>query len=391
MRVLYDHQVFEKQNFGGISRYFLELLSGHSGFEAEIAVTYSNNLHLLSHPRFRGRIQPLRNDAEEFLWGLTFRGKNRLHDLTGRILRRPKPGAANLENALDSLASGHFDVFHPTYFDPYFLESLGKRPFVLTVYDMIHEVYPEYFPLTDSTSARKRKLCEKATRIIAISHSTKNDLVQHFGTDPEKIDVVFLANSLKDVRPTNRAGNPPTDRYILFTGSRWGYKNFSFFARVITDILIDHAPLKLVCTGDPFNAEERSFFDEHSISHLIEHRAAVSDDDLANLYAGAEMFIFPSLHEGFGLPTLEAFACGCPALLSDTPVMREIAGDAAIYFHPKSASELRAAARKVLEDSDLKNTLVSRGLKRVSEFSWQKTGKATVEVYRRALGTEGRG
>jgi glycosyltransferase involved in cell wall biosynthesis len=389
LRVLYDHQVFEEQNFGGISRYFMELFSGNSGFEAEIAVKFSDNLHLLSHPSFRDRIQPFQADVGDFLWGFSFRGKNRLYDLTAQILRRPKPGATNLENSLTSLTSGHHDVFHPTYFDPYFLESLGNQPFVLTVYDMIHEVFPEHIPLTDSTSPRKRILCERATRIVAISHSTKKDLIEHFRIDPEKIDVVYLANSLKGADPANPVGNPPSDRYILFTGNRGGYKNFFFFAQVIADILVQNGSLKLVCTGHPFTAEEKSFFEERSIAHLVEHRA-VSDTELASLYAGAEMFVFPSLYEGFGMPTLEAFACGCPALLSDTPAMKEVADNAAIFFHPKSVSELRAAIYKVLEDDDLKRTLVDRGLQRVSGFSWQKTGLETAEVYRRVLGSKNR-
>jgi len=389
LRVLYDHQIFEEQNFGGISRYFMELFSSNSGFEAEIAVKCSDNIHLLSHPSFRDRIQPFRSNLGDFLWGFNFRGKNRLYDLTAQILRRPQPGATNLENSLSSLTSGHYDVFHPTYFDPYFLESIGDRPFVLTIYDMIHEVFPEYFRETDSTSARKRFLCEKATRIVAISHSTKEDLIEHFGINPEKIDVVYLANSLMGADLANPVANRPSDRYILFTGNRWGYKNFFFFAQVIADTLIKNGPLKLVCTGPPFNAEERSFFEEHSISNLVEHHAAC-DSELASLVEGAEMFVFPSLYEGFGMPILEAFACGCPVVLSDTPAMKEIAGDAAMYFHPKSIAELRAAVHKVLEDDGLKRTLIDRGRERGSKFSWQKTSLETAEVYRKVLGSKNR-
>ena len=385
LRVLYDHQVFEEQNFGGISRYFIELFSSNSGFEAEIAIKYSDNIHLLSHPRFRDQIQPFRIDLEEFLWGFNFRGKNRLHDLTAQILRRPKPSAKNVENSLTSLTTGHNDVFHPTYFDPYFLEALGNQPFVLTVYDMIHEVLPGHFPLADLTSQRKRILCEKASRIIAISHTTKKDLIEHFKINPEKIDVVYLANSLMGADLANRVANPPSGKYILFTGNRWGYKNFLFFAQVIADILIKNGPLKLVCTGPPFSAEEKAFFEEHSISHLVEHRAAC-DSELAGLHEGAEMLVFPSLYEGFGMPILEAFACGCPVVLSDTPALKEIAGDAAMYFHPKSIAELRAAVHQVLEDDDLKRALIERGHERVSKFSWQKTGLETAEVYRSALG-----
>jgi len=384
LRVLYDHQVFEEQNFGGISRYFMELFSSNSGFEAEIAVKFSDNIHLLSRPSFRDRIQPFQSDLEGFLWGLKFRGKNRLYDLTAQILRRTKPGATNLENSLSSLTSGHYDVFHPTYFNPYFLESLRDRPFVVTIYDMIHEVFPEYFPLTDSTSARKRFLCEKATRIVAISHSTKKDLIEHFRINPEKIDVVYLASSLLGADLANPVTNPPSDRYILFTGNRWGYKNFFFFVRVIADILIEERSLKLVCTGPSLKPEERSYFEQLAIADRVVHRTA-SDAELAALYAHAEMFVFPSLYEGFGIPTLEAFAAGCPVVLSDTPAMREVAGNAALFFHPKRAAELRSAVCRVLSDDALKKTLVERGHQRQVLFSWKKTALETAEVYRRAL------
>lgn len=386
MRVLYDHQVFEMQNFGGISRYFVELFSEATKYEPEIALRYSNNLHLRDHHGLQYRVRPIPDLARGFLWGMEFRGKGRLYALMQRALRRHLPEAANAENSLETLGRGDFDLFHPTYYDPYFLGSLGRRPFVLTVYDMIHEIFPEYFRLTDATSSRKRTLCRRAARIIAISHSTKNDLIEIFGIEPDKIDVVYLASSLAGSLGSVHVEEPLPDRYILFTGSRWGYKNFPFLVRNISEILLSQISLNLVCTGDPFDEQEKEFFEALSIGHLVHHRATISDSELARLYRGAEMFVFPSLYEGFGVPTLEAFACRCPVLLSDIPVMREIAGDAALYFNPKNSSELRTAVKRVLEDEALRRTLVDRGLKVISKYSWGKTRLETAEVYRRALG-----
>jgi len=384
MRVLYDHQIFQEQDFGGVSRYFTELYSNCSAFDAEIAVVRSDNRHLFSLPEMKNRVRPYQGEIDDCFWGLKFRGKRRLYDAIMKITRRPTPVTTNLQHSVDRIRSSQYDLFHPTYYDPYFLEALGNRPFVITVPDLIHEHFPEDFSPEDSTAFRKQLLCKRATRIISISNTTKNDLVEFLGIDPKKIDVVYLASSIMPGSyPESALVELPT-RYILFTGSRDGYKNFFFFVRAIADILHENRSLRLVCTGPSFKPEERSFFDQLAIADRIVHRTA-SDAELAALYARAEMFVYPSLYEGFGMPTLEAFACGCPVVLSDTPAMREVAGNAAIFFHPRNAAELRSAVCRVLSDDALKKTLVERGHQRQVLFSWKKTALETAEVYRRAL------
>ncbi len=388
MRVLYDHQIFQEQSFGGVSRYFMELYSAGSDFEPEIAVRHSDNRHLLAHPELAGMVRPFRDNMGDFLPQLDFRGKGRLYDLLCRISRRPRPAAANREHSLRVISAGRFDVFHPTYFDPYFLEAIGSRPFVVTVFDMIHEIFPEHLSLADPASQWKRLLCDKASRIIAISHATKADLIEHFRVDPGKIDVVHLASSLKGIGEAAPPRLPDERRFLLYTGSRSGYKNFFFFAGVVAEIFVRFNDLRLVCTGEPLSALERSYLERLSIAHLVE-AGPVSDDELARLYAGAEMLIIPSLYEGFGMPILEACACGCPLVLSDTPAMREIAGDAALYFKPKSAPELGAAIERILGDDDLRAAMTRGGAHRARDFSWSATAQGTAEVYRRALGSAG--
>ncbi len=384
MRVLYDHQIFQEQNFGGVSRYFTELYSNASGFSAEIAVVRSDNQHLLSLPGMKGRIRPYQVEIDAWLWKLKFRGKGRVYDLLQKIARRPTLGKVNVQNSIARIRSSQHDLFHPTYYDPYFLDALESRPFVLTVHDLIHEFFPEDFLPEDSTRLRKQILCQRATRIIAVSNTTKKDLVEYLGIDPNKIDVVYHGNSINSrICPsTSSAGLP--NRYILFIGHRRGYKNFPLFVRAVADILIENSSLKLVCTGPPFTKAERSVFEQLSIADRMVHRTA-SDCELGALYAGAEMFVFPSLYEGFGLPILEAFVCGCPVVLSDTPTMREVAGEAALFFHPRDAPELRSAVSRILDDDTLKKTLVDRGHQREMMFSWQKTALETAAVYRRTL------
>ncbi|MBU4024291.1 glycosyltransferase, partial [bacterium] len=160
MKILYDHQIFTSQKYGGISRYFYELVlefSDSQGVDCEIPLLVSNN-HYISDKKFVNYVDLLPNKQ--------FRGKIRIFN----YLNKP--------NTILKLKQQKFDVFHPTYYDPYFLKYIGNKPFVLTVYDMIHEKFSDMFSPTDKTTEQKRLLVEKATKIIAISQSTKKDLIE---------------------------------------------------------------------------------------------------------------------------------------------------------------------------------------------------------------------
>lgn len=387
MNVLYDHQIFEKQQFGGISRYFYELwrYAEIVGFSARIQIRYGKNAYLLEANQFRASMQPFDDPWRVFLEHANVPGK----ELILRIKHRVVPGKPwkpilkekNRCAVLEHFQSHAPDIFHPTYYDPYFLEALQDRPFVLTVFDMIHERFPEYFKLTDRVSANKQRLCQAATRIIAISEQTKRDLIDLFHIDPEKIAVVHLANSISPTQNVPVIALPET--YLLFTGSRAIYKNFYFFVRAIADILRDYN-ITLVCTGKDFSGDERSFLEFVDLQHHILH---ISADDalLAYLYRHARAFVFPSLYEGFGIPILEAFACGCPAILSNTSSLPEVGGDAAIYFEPKNQRSIQEAIVNVLSHEDVRNGLVARGYERVKLFSWETTARKTAEVYQHAL------
>ncbi len=178
MKILYDHQIFTSQKYGGISRYFYELvreLTDTQKVECEIPLLVSNN-HYISDNKYVKYVDLLPNKQ--------FRGKGRIFN----YLNKP--------NTILKLKQQKFDVFHPTYYDPYFLTYLGKKPFVLTVHDMIHEKFSDMFLSTDKTTEQKRLLVEKATKIIAISQTTKKDLIELFGTDESKIEVVYHGNSM---------------------------------------------------------------------------------------------------------------------------------------------------------------------------------------------------
>ncbi|MEE4272577.1 MAG: glycosyltransferase family 1 protein [Thermoanaerobaculales bacterium] len=380
VKVLYDHQIFQTQEVGGISRYFSELLTRADASTAELSLKFSCNRHLpYDDPRFRN-IEPPTMAVDRFLGGVSFRGKGRLYDGLRRLQPTFDSADANRVYSLRQLTKGNFDVFHPTYYDPYFLTDLGDRPFVVTVFDMIHEVFPEFFFPFDPASQNKRLLCERASRIITISHTTKADLVRIFGVEEDRITVVHLASSLRSPLGDRGPWSAAPDRYILFTGNRTLYKNFLFFLRAIAGVLIEKPDLHLVCTGPPFTADELDYFVALGLGDRVVHIRA-NDEHLSGLYQRAEVFVFPSMYEGFGLPLLEAFACRCPAAVSDIAVFREVAGEAASYFHPKDANSIADSIRSILADQNLSDELREKGLERNRQFSWQQTFESTRMIY----------
>jgi glycosyltransferase involved in cell wall biosynthesis len=379
MRVLYDAQIFLAQKHGGISRYYYELacFSG-SDIETEIAVLYHRNEYL-------GKISkslPFPQGVDSFLGGKSFPGRGVLFNLKEKIRPSIVPKKENEKILLKKIVLEKPDIFHPTYYNNYFLDNIKSIPFVLTIYDMIHEIYPEYF-IGDKTAFLKRQLFDKAQQVIAISETTKNDILEIYNCPEKKIDVVHLASSLCPQQNISKGTKYP-EKFILFVGDRWIYKNFLFFVTAISPLLKNDEDLYLVCTGRPFNEKEIEFFAQNDISRKILQISA-SDEELATLYGNARVFVFPSLYEGFGLPVLESFACNCPVVLSNTGSLLEIAGDAALYFEPKSTSDIRNAVDKVLTSPSLRADLIYKGVQRLKKYSWTKTVEKTHEIYRKII------
>ena len=362
MNILYDHQIFTTQNYGGISRYFYELVKAFEDLgtiQTQTSLLVSNN-HYISDKKLIHHYN--------FMPHKEFRGKQRLMMLINKIA------------SIQKLKQQNFDIFHPTYYDPYFLDYIGNKPFVLTVYDMIHEKFSDMFSPTDKTSQYKKLLVEKATRIIAISESTKKDLIELFGTDASKIEVIYLGNSMFPTDVENKYIDVPR-KYILFVGSRGGYKNFERFINSIFQILNNDKNLFVICAGGgKFNKQELENFSSLNITEQIK-QYNLDDDTLANFYQNAQLFVFPSLYEGFGIPILEAFACNCPLVCSDTSSLSEIASDAAYYFNPYSEESIKNAILKILENHNIQEELKKQGILRLKQFSWEKTAIETNKVY----------
>ncbi len=381
-KVLFDHQIFELQRWGGVSRYFVELLRGLRGrVDVELALARSRSEYVPELNQLLGMHVTDAGHRETFLAGARVPARKQLFSVAKRLFPSMQASHVNRRTALARLRRGGYDLFHPTYFDPYFLGPLGDRPFVVTVYDLAHDVFPELFP-RDATSAQRRLVVERAARVIAISEHTKRDVVERLGVDPDRVDVVHLGFAWS--APARRPEGLP-ERYVLYTGTRPAYKNWAPFVRAIALLLLDTPGLHLVCSGHPFSDQERAHLEQLRIADRVVHVAA-DVGVLRALYAGAAVFVFPSLYEGFGLPVLEAFSEGCPAALARTSSLPEVGGAAALYFDPTDDASIRDAVARLLGDAALRATLVDRGRARVHEFTWETACALTAESYRGALG-----
>lgn len=369
MRLHFDNQIFISQKFGGISRYFTELIAGlkdRPNVEIEFSLFYSKNVHLKesSLPKLYGNCLPHRN----------FIGKEKIQNLLTNL---------SLKVQLIKLKNKNFDVFVPTYYNPFFLNFIGDKPFVLTVYDMIHELFPNYFQDDQLTFVPvKKQLIEKATKIIAISESTKRDIIRLYPEVEEtKIEVVYLSHSIKE--GLYKSLDLP-EKYVLFVGNRGTYKNFRFFLETLLPLLKRERNLHLVCTGPDFNKKELSWFKKLGVEKQLIHFSA-TDTELKRLYGNAEVFVFPSEYEGFGIPILEAMASGCPVIASNASSFPEVAGDAALYFNLGDQEGLAEALEKVVFNPEIKNQLKKKGYEQVKKFSWDKTVKGCYEVFKSAV------
>ena len=272
------------------------------------------------------------------------------------------------------------DVFHPTFYDDYFLEKdmLGRKSLVLTVHDMTAE---KYIP-NDETIKQKHRLIKRADKVIAISNNTKNDILHYVPVNPDKIHVVY--HGISCVNPA-LTGERLFDRpYVLYVGARYSYKNFRLLVNSFAKIASRFKDLILVCTGSPFNVNELAYFESLKIIDRVYSRF-VSEPELCNLYKYATCFVYPSLYEGFGLPILEAFTLNCPVLAANTSCFPEVGGDAIYYFDPLSEDSLIDAMIHILEDSQLREFFISKAKIRVRNFSWDKTAKEMACIYKELL------
>lgn len=380
MKVLYDYQAFTMQYFGGVSKSFCELISHlPKDVSVEIGVTQSNNVHLMQSG-FCPVLEAVGFDFKTFLPYFNFKGKGYLYSCFNRLFPFfPSVEHVNKRKSIELLQAGDFDIFHPTFFDDYFLPYLNGKPFVLTVHDMMPELFPQYFSRNDWQIIGKRKLVEKADAIIVVSEQTKQDLMEILKVPEDKINVVYHGGPIYERIVENALISEP---YFLYMGTRDKYKNFH---QLIVDFGKFSEKCKkalLVCTGDEFTLQEREVFREYDVTDRVVHFSA-TDEDVKNLYSHAIAFVYPSLYEGFGMPILEAFAYGCPVLLNNKSCFPEIAGDAGVYFlsDDKGSDLVEKLEMAFSWSDDERESIIQLGYKKLNFYSWQKSAEQLKYLY----------
>ena len=361
MQVGFDEQVFLAQRHGGISRYVVSLVEAFRdhpelGVDAVTGWRWSDNQH--SNAAGLSRSLPL-------------------PELSGRAAILGQ-GAYFVANAGRRRAARRADLLHHTYFHPRFMAPGSRARHVCTVYDMIPELYPESFPMRDPHLA-KRQYVASCDMVLCISASARQDLIDLYGDPGVPMPVTHLGVG-PEFRPDVAAPSGVPDRYLLFIGRRAGYKDFDVMAEAMT-LLHDSQVALVVVGGGAFTDDETARLSRLGIADRV-HRVDVRDDELCRLYAHALAFVFPSRHEGFGLPTLEAMASGAPVVLADSSSHPEVGGDVARYFPIGDPAALAAQLDALIGDDDLRDELGEAGVVRAAAFTWQATAQATADAYR---------
>jgi glycosyltransferase involved in cell wall biosynthesis len=261
---------------------------------------------------------------------------------------------------------------------------------VVTIHDLGYLHEPDAHPpsqrrMLDRTT---RWSCRSATKIIAISNATKHDLVTHYDVDQHKIRVIYHGISSPMARASDQAIEEVKekyrlpDRYVLFVGTVQPRKNIARIAAAMKIVSDAGLPQKLVVAGKPgwLSEDVERTIDQTGRSDLLARIGYVPEEDLAALYSGADVFCFPSMYEGFGLPILEAMACGTPVVTSTRGALPEIAGDAAVFVDPTSIEAIGAALVGVLSSPDERARLVDAGQRRARQFSWDECAKLTFDL-----------
>lgn len=262
---------------------------------------------------------------------------------------------------------------------------------IITVHDIIPVLFPDTFDFPISLLHRYflPKTLENAEKIITVSNCTKEDILSYYNVSPEKIKVIHNAvnerfkpqESQEIGKVRNRYGlNFP---FILYVGTLEPRKNIPIILKALHEIRIKNLDYKLVIAGKKGWKYKEIFdtIDALNLHNDVVFTGYVLDEDLPALYSAADLFVYPSLYEGFGLPPLEAMACGTPVITSNTSSLPEVVGGAGITVDPYDVDILADSIYRVLSDQKLKERMVEKGLDRAKEFSWKRCAIETLKVY----------
>ncbi len=365
MRVLYDHQVFSLQNAGGASRYFYELakfLAGVPDTQTEVWLGISGTVYPFCElDRERVRVSGLREWLPPGL---------------------PRYFANELWTNARALFDGHFDVYHPTIYMR--VPTVKARRVIATHHDCTHELLPEYFPDAKKIFWARKKLLPSVDAVICVSEACRQDMLRFYNVDPAKTRVIHHGVTRLPRSPEAAAQLKRHLRrdYVLFVGMRHKFKNFHGLLQAFRDTKLYDSFDLLALGGAPLNEEELSLISHLGLNGSVICLPKVSDEILAEAYAGAKLFVYPSFNEGFGFPPLEAMSLDCPVLASRIASIREVSQDAPFYFDPTDQDSFGRELTRAIGDDEQRRRAIERGRDVVAQYSWEECARQTLSLYR---------
>ena len=365
MKIFIDTRMINK---AGIGRYLREILKNIASLNKDIIFYFSGDSVVIKDYVSKNKV---------------FDGRNQIIDYNIPIYSLKEPLAGSTLNYRNRKSMDLF--FFPHYNVPFYMPGNS----VITIHDLIHFKFPQYFGKLKVNLAKiiLGNGVKKAKRIIVDSDSTAKDLVSMFPVIEKKIKVIHLGipASFKVIdkkKVDNFKRKKKLDRYILYIGNKKAHKNIGGLIEAFLDAKRSFKGLKLVVIGKRFKGLD--------IGAMLKYKADaadiielenVGDGEIINYYNGASAFVFPSFYEGFGLPPLEAMACGCPVIASNAPSLPEICGDAAYYVDPESTSSIARGIIDVLSNKRLQKDLINKGHKRGGLFKWEDAARKTLKVF----------
>jgi len=372
MKIGIDCRIYSSK-FTGIGRYVHELIS-------RIAKLDQENQYILffNHPEYENFKLPSKNFKKVLADAPIYSLREQFHFL--EILKNEK-----------------LDLMHFTHFNaPLFY----RGPSIVTIHDLTLSFYPGKkkrsiihrlgYHLTFRSAVRKAK------KIITISENSKKDLMKLIGTKEEKIQIIYQGvgdefKKLPEKEVQKSLDNLHiTEPFFLYTGVWRSHKNIPNMIKAFNEVKKhpECKNLKLVMTGNenPLYPEIKETIQECDLEDDVIFSGLVPEQDLLALYNAAQIYIFPSFYEGFGLPPLEAMACGTPVAASNSSSIPEIAGkDNAVFFDPENYEEMAEKIYLLYKNQNLQKKLIKRGFERIKKFDWQKTASETLNLYKKCL------
>jgi len=359
MRILFDGHIFRWQKAGGISRYFTEIISRlPEDWTPTLLGLNEVNGNLPCHPRLK---------------------TSALSALRPRRFSQPLKRAWWKQCQIKSA-----QLLHPTY---YTLTgglrfSDFKCPVVITVHDFIQANFPHLEAESEATIRCQREAILRADHLICVSRATELDLLEHYPRAAGKTTVIYHGSSFP-VTSAPPEIDPLESPKFLFVGRRGTYKNFLFLLRAFAKACQLHARIRLCVAGPTLTEDERWQIHFLGLTDRVEAWTLPDEPTLQRLYQSSAALLYPSRLEGFGIPPLEAMACGTLAVTSNTTSLPEVVGEAGILLDPADESAWAECILNVANDKLPRAELIQKGKQRAAVLSWEQSAQRHAEVYQR--------